>query len=80
MSRSSGTACAPRIRDAQWRERGLLTSLTDWRHFKLTDRVACYERRWQVETSYRELKQSMLDSELTLRSRTGEGTYQESRT
>ncbi|HGL4521336.1 TPA: IS4 family transposase, partial [Enterobacter roggenkampii] len=71
------TARAVRIQDAQGRERVLLTSLTDRRRFKLADLVACYERRWQIETSYRELKQSMLGSELTLRSRTVDGIYQE---
>jgi IS4 transposase len=39
------------------------------------DIVACYGRRWQIETSYRELKQSLLGVELTLRSRTVEGAY-----
>lgn len=33
------------------------------------------DRRWQIETSYRELKQSMLGSGLTLRSRTVDGLY-----
>ncbi|MEF2253478.1 transposase, partial [Ralstonia solanacearum] len=59
------------------RERVLLTSLHDRRRFKPADLVACYDRRWQIETSYRELKQSMLGSELTLRSRTVEGIRQE---
>ena len=71
------TARAIRVLDAAGRERVLLTSLTDRRRFKVADLDACYERRWQVETSYRELKQSMLGSELTLRSRTVEGIYQE---
>ncbi|WP_246794420.1 IS4 family transposase [Burkholderia perseverans] len=71
------TARAVRIQDARGRERVLLTSLTDRRRFKLADLAACYERRWQIETSYRELKQSMLGSELTLRSRTVDGIYQE---
>nr|CUV15735.1 protein of unknown function [Ralstonia solanacearum] len=48
--------------DAGGRERVLLTSLTDRRRFKAADLDACYKRRWQVETSYRELKQSMLGS------------------
>ncbi len=63
--------------DARGRERVLLTSLGDRRRFKPADIVACYERRWQIETSYRELKQSMLGMELSLRSRTVEGVYQE---
>ncbi|EEA02829.1 hypothetical protein BH160DRAFT_1837 [Burkholderia sp. H160] len=70
-------ARAIRTIDARGRERVLLTSLEDRRRFKPADIVACYERRWQLETSYRGLKQSMLGSELTLRSRTVEGVYQE---
>lgn len=63
--------------DTRGRQRILLTSLTDRRRFKPADIVACYERRWQIETSYHELKQSMLGMELTLRSQTVEGVYQE---
>jgi hypothetical protein len=63
--------------DARGRQRILLTSLTDRRRFKAADVVACYERRWQIETSYHELKQSMLGMELTLRSHTVRGVYQE---
>ena len=46
----------------------LLTSLLDRRRFKAEDLAECYRRRWEIETSYRELKQSMLASALTLRS------------
>jgi hypothetical protein len=70
-------ARAIRAVDARGRQRVLLTSLTDRRCFKATDLAACYTRRWQVETSYRELKQSMLGMALTLRSRTIDGVYQE---
>jgi hypothetical protein len=50
------------------RERILLTSLLDSRTFKAADIAACYLRRWEVKTSYRELKQTMLGGPLTLRS------------
>jgi hypothetical protein len=63
--------------DARGRQRILLTSLTDRRRFKAADIAACYGRRWQIETSYHELKQSMLGMELTLRSQTVQGVYQE---
>ncbi|MBB5507072.1 hypothetical protein HDG35_003346 [Paraburkholderia sp. JPY681] len=63
--------------DARGRQRILLTSLTDRRRFKAADIASCYERRWKIETSYHELKQSMLGMELTLRSQTVEGVYQE---
>lgn len=63
--------------DARGRQRTLLTSLSDRQRFKAADIVSCYERRWQIETSYHELKQSMLGMELTLRSQTVDGVYQE---
>jgi len=63
--------------DEQGRERVLLASLRDRRRYKPADVAKCYERRWGIETSYRELKQSMLDSALMLRSKTVDGVYQE---
>jgi len=63
--------------DPQARQRVLLTSLMDRRRFRAADIVACYDKRWSVETSYRELKQSMLGTALTLRSKTIPGIYQE---
>lgn len=57
--------------------RYLLTSLIERKLFKRADLAACYQRRWRIETSYRELKQSMLGSALTLRSMSVEGTEQE---
>lgn len=49
----------------------------DRRRFSAADIIACYNRRWEIETSYRELKQSMLGCALTLRSRLPQGVYQE---
>lgn len=46
--------------DPHGRKKILLTSLTDRKQFKAAEIVACYSRRWQIETSYRELKQSMM--------------------
>lgn len=63
--------------DSQGRKKVLLTSLTDRKRFKAADVVACYSRRWQIETSYRELKQSMMGMALTLRSKTVDGVRQE---
>ncbi len=68
---------AVRTIDSRGRERVLLTSLSERQRFKPTDIAACYSRRWQIETSCRELKQSMLGMELTLRSQTVDGVYQE---
>lgn len=65
------------ILDQSARKRVLLTSLFDRKRYTAADIAACYTRRWQIETSYRELKQTMMGAALTLRSRTVEGVYQE---
>jgi hypothetical protein len=71
------TARAVRMVSANGKERILLTSLLDRRRFKAEDLAECYRRRWEIETSYRELKQSMLGDALTLRSQHPEGITQE---
>lgn len=70
-------ARALRVVDKAGKVTYLLTSLTDKKAFKAADLIACYERRWRIETSYRELKHTMLGSGLTLRSMTVQGTEQE---
>jgi hypothetical protein len=55
----------------------LLTSLMDAKAYRAREIVHQYEERWRIETSYREIKQDMLGSELTLRSGTPETVYQE---
>lgn len=65
------------IIDQSARKHVLLTSLFDAKRYTAQDIAACYRRRWQIETSYRELKQTMMGMALTLRSRTIEGVYQE---
>ena len=65
------------IVDGQARKRVLLTSLRDRRRYKPADIARIYDRRWGIETSYRELKQTMLGTALTLRSKTVDGVYQE---
>lgn len=65
------------VLDSPARRRVLLTSLRDRRRYRPADIAACYARRWSIETSYRELKQSMLGAALTLRSKTVDGVYQE---
>ena len=55
----------------------LLTSLIDRTAFPPSRVIRLYTRRWRIETSYRELKHTMLGAELTLRSMTVEGTKQE---
>lgn len=63
--------------DSKGQKRFLLTSLTDRIAFKAAELIACYARRWHIETSYRELKQSMMGMALTLRSQTVDGVMQE---
>lgn len=55
----------------------LLTSLTDRVRFPAAALIDCYTKRWGIETSYRELKQSMMGMALSLRSQSVEGTIQE---
>ena len=71
------TSRAVRVVSANGKQRILLTSLLDRRRFKAEDLAACYRRRWEIETSYRELKQSMLGDALTLRSQQPAGIKQE---
>lgn len=58
-------------------ERMLVTSLLDAKRFRAADIAACYLRRWEIETSYRELKQTLLGGPLTLRSQDPQGIRQE---
>lgn len=71
------SARALRVVDEKGKVSYLLTSLTDRKAFKAADLINCYSRRWRIETSYRELKHSMMGAALTLRSMTVEGTEQE---
>lgn len=57
----------------QW----LLTSLTDPSKYAAGELIKLYHERWEIELGYDELKTHMLQSELTLRSRTVEGVKQE---
>lgn len=70
-------ARAVTVVDEQGRKRVLLTSLRDRRRYQAIDIANLYQRRWGIETSYRELKQTMLGATLTLRSKTVDGAYQE---
>jgi hypothetical protein len=55
----------------------VLTSLTDRRAFPAASVRTCYRRRWQIETSYRELKQTMMGMAPSLRSHEVGTTRQE---
>lgn len=71
------TARAVRVLSPNRKTLVLLSSLTDQRRFPAAALAECYRRRWEIETSYRELKQSLLGSALTLRSHQPEGIEQE---
>jgi len=71
------TARAIRVTLPDGSGRVLLTSLMDRRQFKAAEVAACYQRRWEIETSYRELKQTMLGGPLTLRTQDPQGIAQE---
>jgi hypothetical protein len=70
-------ARAVRVESADGTTRTLLTSLIDRRRFKAQELAQCYRKRWEIETSYRELKHAMLAEALTLRSGLPEGVNQE---
>ena len=71
------TVRAVRAVSDQGMSRLLLTSLMDPRRFPAREVIARYDQRWEVETSYREIKQTMLGGPLTLRSQDPEGIVQE---
>jgi hypothetical protein len=48
------------IIDQSARKHVLLTSLFETKQHKAKDIAACHTQRWQIETSYRELNQSMM--------------------
>ena len=54
----------------------LITTLTDHRRYPATDLIALYHRRWEIETSYLELKSTILGGRV-LRARTPDGIAQE---
>lgn len=70
-------ARAVRGKDADGKDIYLLTSLTDKKRFPAAHIWQCHGERWKIETSYRELKQSMMGMALSLRSQSVEATRQE---
>ncbi|MDR6235374.1 IS4 family transposase [Pseudomonas oryzihabitans] len=55
----------------------ILTSMTDPRRFVSDEIVDLYSHRWEIELGYREIKQGLLDSRYTLRSKTPDMVEQE---
>ncbi|MDG4868997.1 transposase, partial [Guyparkeria sp. 1SP6A2] len=56
--------------------KGVLTSLTD-SQYDLQSLLDVYFERWEIESSYGEIKHDMLEDELLLRSQSVEGIEQE---
>ncbi|WP_083698243.1 IS4 family transposase, partial [Shewanella sp. UCD-KL21] len=57
--------------------KGFVTSLTDPVRYPLDKLLNIYWQRWEIEEGYGELKQTQLQSKVTLRSRFAEGVRQE---
>ena len=55
----------------------LLTSMTDAMRYPGTEMAELYSHRWEIELGYREIKQTMQLSRLTLRSKKPELVEQE---
>lgn len=55
----------------------LLTSLLDPEVYPASELIGLYHERWELELGYDELKTELLDSSVTLRSKTPEGVRQE---
>jgi hypothetical protein len=70
-------ARAIEVLSKQGTKRILLTSLLDRAKYPAAEIAEQYSQRWRIETSYRELKQSLLGDEITLRSGTPATVRQE---
>ena len=64
-------------RQINGKERQILTSMTDPMRYPATDVAELYMHRWEIELGYREIKQTMQRSRLTLRSKKPELVEQE---
>jgi hypothetical protein len=70
-------ARAVRVKGPEGKLVYLLTSLFDRKRFTVAQLQLCYSRRWQIETSYLEIKHTMMGMALSLRSMSVDGTRQE---
>lgn len=64
-------------RNINGKERQVLTSMVDPMRFPGADIVELYSHRWEIELGYREMKHSLQQHRLTLRSKKAEGIRQE---
>lgn len=65
------------VKGAEGKPVYLLTSLFDRKRFTAAHLQHCYSRRWQIETSYLEIKRTMMGMAVSLRSMSVDGTRQE---
>lgn len=59
------------------KEVSILTSMSDPMKYPAAEIVDLYSHRWEIEMGYREMKQSLLNSEFTLRSKKPDMIFQE---
>ena len=64
-------------RTVNGKERQVLTSLTDPMRYPAVELMELYQNRWEIELGYREMKSSLQQNKLTLRSKKPEGIRQE---
>lgn len=64
-------------RSVNGKERQVLTSLTDPMRYPAVELMELYQNRWEIELGYREMKASLQQHKLTLRSKKPEGIRQE---
>ena len=64
-------------RSVNGKERQVLTSLTDPMRYPAVELMELYQNRWEIELGYREMKTSLQQHKLTLRSKKPEGIRQE---
>ena len=64
-------------RTVNGKERQVLTSLTDPLRFPASELMELYQNRWEIELGYREMKHSLQQHRLTLRSKKPDGVRQE---
>jgi len=64
-------------RTVNGKERQVLTSLTDPMRFPASELMELYQNRWEIELGYREMKHSLQQHRLTLRSKKPDGVRQE---
>lgn len=60
-----------------YRDFSLLTSMLDPKKYPAKEIAELYRQRWEIELAYNEVKNGLLETEITLRSKTPDGVRQE---